>query len=482
MLAAVRARALGGARTPLAAARPDPLARKLVLYYRLLTPGRGAVGRDRRVHGRQSGLAAAGALLSRRLAEALLADRDDRAVLEICRAPRRPTPRPALLRCADAAVQTERSRRRRTRAGPGCSASPTRRPRRRSCSNGAASLTPDDQRRRFERLAWTETGGARAAPSPARRSGSTRPRGRPPRPGSRCGATTRPAPPCSPRCPKPRAADPGLVLDLARWYRRANRDAGGGRGSGPSAAPRPSWPRPPSGRRLFWDERNLLARAAAARRMRTRSPTRSPRCRPPAKEARIDAEFLAGWIALRRLDRPDEAVAHFQALAGLSGAAITQGRAHYWLGRALGGGGPAEPAAGGVAAGGRVADHLLRPARRAGAGRRRGRARRADPCGAATRRGTTSARSTSPASELARAAALLAAWGEPRRAKPFLQRLDELAHDQADRALAARFAAELGLPEQAVAAARRAGRDGIALAGIGLAGAGGAAGAGRARR
>ena len=58
---------------------------------------------------------------------------------------------------------------------------------------------------------------------------------------------------------------------------------------------------------------------------------------------------------------------------------------------------------------------------------------------------------------------LLAAWGEPRRARPFLLRLDELAADPADRAMAARLAVGFGLPDAAVAIARRAGRDGVML-------------------
>ena len=62
---------------------------------------------------------------------------------------------------------------------------------------------------------------------------------------------------------------------------------------------------------------------------------------------------------------------------------------------------------------------------------------------------------------------LLTAWGEPRRAKAFLARLDELATDPTQRALAARLALGLGLPEQAVAIARRAGRDGVMLPGAG---------------
>ena len=55
----------------------------------------------------------------------------------------------------------------------------------------------------------------------------------------------------------------------------------------------------------------------------------------------------------------------------------------------------------------------------------------------------------------------------PRRAKPFLLRADELAVSAGQRALAARFAADLGLPDQAVAIARRAGRDGVVLADAG---------------
>jgi soluble lytic murein transglycosylase len=45
-------------------------------------------------------------------------------------------------------------------------------------------------------------------------------------------------------------------------------------------------------------------------------------------------EFLAGWIALRRLNKPDEARAHFARLFEKSGAAITKGRAAYWAARA----------------------------------------------------------------------------------------------------------------------------------------------------
>ena len=62
---------------------------------------------------------------------------------------------------------------------------------------------------------------------------------------------------------------------------------------------------------------------------------------------------------------------------------------------------------------------------------------------------------------MARAAAYLVSWGENRRAESFLLRLDEISADTTDRRLAARLALGLGLPDAAVAMARRAGTAGV---------------------
>ena len=58
---------------------------------------------------------------------------------------------------------------------------------------------------------------------------------------------------------------------------------------------------------------------------------------------RIDAEFHAGWIALRHLDRPAVAAGHFAAAAAEATTPISIGRAAYWRGRAAEAAG--EPAA-----------------------------------------------------------------------------------------------------------------------------------------
>ncbi|MDP2213580.1 lytic transglycosylase domain-containing protein [Phenylobacterium sp.] len=47
-----------------------------------------------------------------------------------------------------------------------------------------------------------------------------------------------------------------------------------------------------------------------------------------------EAEFYAGWIALRRLNNPQLADRHFAAIAEIGSAPITLGRAYYWRGRA----------------------------------------------------------------------------------------------------------------------------------------------------
>ena len=47
-----------------------------------------------------------------------------------------------------------------------------------------------------------------------------------------------------------------------------------------------------------------------------------------------ESEFYAGWIALTRLKRPDDAADHFARIAEIGASPITRGRALYWQGRA----------------------------------------------------------------------------------------------------------------------------------------------------
>ncbi len=462
MLDAIRANRWEQAEA-IAAGAADPLVRQLVLYYRLLTPGAG----------RSAEIAAFmaehpdwpnQAVLSRRLQDALAVDRDMPTVLEICRK-QPPQAVPSLLRCAEAAASggapdsAAAAARRAWVAGitdaPGEAA---------FLKRWSPQLTADDQWRRFDRLAWSETaaaGGAAARqaarlPAPMRPAADARLALR------RDEAT---APALFTALPGTAArSDPALVLELARWYRRAgqDRDAADVWAGPGSAAERDA---APERRTAFWDERNLLARRmlrandAGAAYAVVRAPA-------AAADAAIDAAFLAGWIALRRLEQPDTALDHFTALAGLSAAAITQARAHYWLGRAHAAAGRPEAAAAEYATAARWPTTYY--------GQLAAMALGDDPAALAGRLGALHDPGWGDAQVLpflardpARAAVLLAAWGDPKQARPFLLRLDATAADAADRAMTARLALGLGLPDAAVAIARRAGRDGMMLPGAG---------------
>ena len=403
-----------------AAAEPDPIARKLVLFYRLLTPGAARADEiaafiaDNAAWPQQAALA-------RRLQEASPGERDDAAV-------RRTWVAGIIDPVAEAAFMRQWGR----------------------------IVLPEDQWRRFDRLAWNGNGapGGPAARQAVRLG-----------PAFRAAAEARLAlrrdDPVAPALvallPAPARNDPAMVLDLARWYRRAGQDRDAARvWAGLGAAAEQA--APPEQQPAFWDERNLLARRLLhtgenALAYEVASAPAAP------QDAAVDAAFLAGWIALRRLNQPDDARRYFETLAGLSHAAITQGRAHYWLARTAAFMGDAARARAEYAIAARWPTTYYGQLAALALG-----ADPATPIHTARDPAWSMERALEFAGgELPRAASVLAAWGEPRRAKAFLQRLDETAPDEASRALTARFALSLGLPEQAVATARRAGRDGMML-------------------
>lgn len=133
--------------------------------------------------------------------------------------------------------------------------------------------------------------------------------------------------------------DAGLVLDRAYWRRQKNLRDGArdmlAQPVDPMALERPE---------QWWRERHLHARtmlregaAGAAYRMAA-----DHGLQPLAEDGRradrvriayAEAEWLAGWIALRFLDRPQAAQDHFQRLYGAVNTATSRSRAAYWLGR-----------------------------------------------------------------------------------------------------------------------------------------------------
>ena len=72
-----------------------------------------------------------------------------------------------------------------------------------------------------------------------------------------------------------------------------------------------------------------------------------------------EAEFYAGWIALRFLHRPEQAAKHFAEAANIAGTPISVARAAYWQGRALEAAGAAGDARRYHQRASRQADHLI---------------------------------------------------------------------------------------------------------------------------
>ena len=433
-----------------AAQYADPVAQKLVTYYRLLAPG-AATAQEIADFVAASPDWPAQPLLERRWQEAVAADPDDAAVLAQCAKGTITLPI-ARLRCADALANAGRNAEalaEADRAWVGFYADPSAYPQR-----WRATLTPADQWQRFEALAWTDpAAAARQLPllDPMHRTAAE----------ARI-ALQRDDPAAAPRLaavPAELADDPALMLEQARWLRRADRiqdavalwrehglDAEQAAAAGERAA--------------FWSERDRLARHL----VREGDPRDAyalldqPGPVPPAQA--IEADFLAGFVALRLLHDPADALRHFQALAAASPAAITQGRAWYWIARAKAASGQdaradlAKAAAWPTTFYGQLAALALGDDAAALASRITA---LHDPSGTREQALGLTQR------EVVRAAALLVAWGEPHRAEAFLLRMDELAPDLADRALTARLALALGQPQAAVAIARRMGRDGSVL-------------------
>ncbi len=85
----------------------------------------------------------------------------------------------------------------------------------------------------------------------------------------------------------------------------------------------------------WWSELNLDARTALqAGAYQTAYALAAGTRLPRDSSEYAEAEFLAGWIALRELHEPQRARTHFENLAEAVTRPISRARAHYWEGRA----------------------------------------------------------------------------------------------------------------------------------------------------
>ena len=319
-------------------------------------------------------------------------------------------------------------------------------------SRNASVLTADDYWRRFDRLAFARdiAGATRAAQQltgQQRSSAELRLAFAAERPEAEQQAVA--------------IADIGTAYERARYLRRRERDADAAQAW--RAAESLQAGLDGARAQAVWAERQVLARRLLRQgqdALAYRTAAFHGQAAPG--EPRQEAEFLAGFIALRRLNDAAGAERHFTAVGRDSVSVITRARSAYWEGRALAAreetrrarerftAAAAMPVAyyGQLAAvalgedGARIAARI-----------------NATPAAPITR----DRQSAFMNNELSRAVLTLADLGDTRRARVFLLRLEDLARDATDRALAARLANSIGRPDHAVWVARRAGADGVVL-------------------
>jgi soluble lytic murein transglycosylase len=247
------------------------------------------------------------------------------------------------------------------------------------------------------------------------------------------------------RVPESLAGDPGLIYDRVRAFRRANREAA-------ARAAMRNLPRDLGRPEIWWSERAVLARrsiaagdAADAYRL-----ARDHRMSPSHGANFLEAEFLAGWVALRRLNDPKSAQAHFERVHEAARFPVSRARGAYWIGRAL-------EAQNQTAAANdwydRAAAFHTTYYGQLGAARSKSPARPAWP---APILATAEDRQAFARNEVAIAARILLETREkPERVRPFLVRLANVARTPGQHALVAEFAHQLGRNDLAVVVSKR---------------------------
>lgn len=132
--------------------------------------------------------------------------------------------------------------------------------------------------------------------------------------------------------PASRQADAGLLHDRARWRRRKTRNYDG---AIDLLLQLDSADAVPAGRVRIWKERRILLRTLIKEQRWKDAYRLSANHNLTNGVSFAEAEFYAGWIALKHLNDASTALEHFESLAAGVGSPISVSRAHYWRGEAL---------------------------------------------------------------------------------------------------------------------------------------------------
>jgi soluble lytic murein transglycosylase len=120
--------------------------------------------------------------------------------------------------------------------------------------------------------------------------------------------------------------EPAIKLERLAWLRRSgNFDEAKALAAAPPTGQTEAW----------WNERQQLARDLLAAGHPADAYAVTVQHGQTRGVAFAEAEFLAGWIALRHLKKPADGQKHFQTLYDGVSTDISKSRAAYWMGRAL---------------------------------------------------------------------------------------------------------------------------------------------------
>jgi soluble lytic murein transglycosylase len=244
-----------------------------------------------------------------------------------------------------------------------------------------------------------------------------------------------------------RLADPAIKLEQLAWLRR----------TGNLAEAKTLAAQPPAHQTdAWWNERQQLARDLLSAGRAADAYAVTVQHGQTKGIAFAEAEFLAGWIALRHLKKPAEAQKHFQALYDGVSSGSFKSRAAYWLGRTDEAANRKKQAqewynraaAFGQTFYGQLAAHKLPGGSREVP---------SDPIASDADRQALAGR------ELVTVARYIGQSGDSERTRPFLLRLARLVSDPGETLLLAHLASELKRPDVALVIARRATNSGVTL-------------------
>jgi soluble lytic murein transglycosylase len=241
--------------------------------------------------------------------------------------------------------------------------------------------------------------------------------------------------------------EPGIKLERLAWLRRSgNFDEAKALAAAPPTSQTEAW----------WNERQQLARDLLAAGHPADAYAVTLQHGQTRGVAFAEAEFLAGWIALRHLKKPADGQKHFQTLYDGVSTDISKSRAAYWMGRALEAAGRSKDAMdwfGRAAAFGQTFYGQLAARRLPGGAVKLP----SDPVASDADRQALGGR------ELVTVARYIGQAGDAERTRPFLLRLARMVSGPGETLLLSHLATELKRPDIALVIARRATENGVTL-------------------